>query len=196
MNLLSKVSFKAVCGVPEMQAATFQDETGATKTALRGIEKQYMRVVGIVRGTKTTTSQYGDSIEFQGEFEAINMLTAEVYNGSKLFLPQIAEGFLFSAVSCAEGNAVEFAFDIGIKPSATPMGYEYTIKPLIEQTQESPLKKLMAGLPPLLKIGTVTDTETGVETAGEIQPENFMDTADTAVESDAVDKVIDKKNKK
>ncbi len=152
-KLSSKITFKSVVGVPEMTAVKFQDESGIEKTAMRGVEREYMRVVGVVRGFEVKTSQYGDSVEFKGPFRAVNVLTGEVSNAGKLFLPNIAESYVFNAFSShseQEGfTGLEVAFDIGIKPAATPAGYEYTVKPLIEQKEPDALDMLMGTLPPL-----------------------------------------------
>jgi hypothetical protein len=153
MNLVSKISFKSVCGAPEMVAVEFTDADGVKKTALRGVEKQYMRLVGVVKKLSLATSQYGDSVAFEGDFRAINLVTGEVYNGAKLFLPHIAEAFAsnaYMAAEMAEGfNGLELAFDLGIKPASTPAGYEYTVKPLIEQKAVDRLADLLNSLPAL-----------------------------------------------
>jgi len=152
-KLLSKISFKTVVGNPEMVPVTFKDENGNDKTSMRGVEREYMRIVGVVRGHEVKTSQYGDSVEFKGQFRAINMITGEESNAGKLFLPNIAESYVFNAYSshaATEGfTGLEVAFDIGIKPAATPAGYEYTVKPLIEQKVPDALDLLMGNLPPL-----------------------------------------------
>ena len=152
-NLVNKISFKSVCGNPELQPLEMTDENGQKKTVLRGVEKLYMRLVGVVRKYETVTSQYGDSVAFAGEFRAVNLLTGEVYNGGKLFLPNVAESFVYNAFlnqEMVEGfNGLELAFDLGIKPSNTAMGYEYTVKPLIEQTATDRLAAMLNSLPAL-----------------------------------------------
>ncbi len=152
-KLLSKITFKSVIGAPEMSAVKFHDESGTEKTAMRCVEREYMRLAGVVRGYEVKTSQYGDSVEFKGQFRAINMITGEESNAGKLFLPNIAESYVFNAFSAhshVEGfTGLEVAFDVGIKPAATPAGYEYTVKPLIEQKEPDALDLLMSNLPPL-----------------------------------------------
>lgn len=154
MQLVSKISFKTVCKAPEMATLEVTDENGNKKTVLRGIEKQYMRVVGVCRNTVIKNSQYGDSIEFQGDFRAINIDSGEVFNSGKLFLPSIAETFISNAmenVRYTDGfSGLELAFDIGIKPASNPMGYEYTVKPLIEPEQTTDrLADMLKSLPAL-----------------------------------------------
>jgi len=162
-KLLNKITFKVVSGAPEMAAVKFVDESGNEKTAMRGVERDYMRVVGIVRGYDVKTSQYGDSVEFKGQFRAVNMTTGEESNAGKLFLPHIAESYVYNAFeshSRTDGfTGLEVAFDIGIKPASTAAGYEYTVKPLIEQKEPDTLDILMGNLPPL-KLAAQQDQQT------------------------------------
>ena len=153
-NLVNKITMKSVCGAPEMQSVEIVDESGVKKTVLRGVERLYMRVVGVARGSENITSQYGDSIKFLGDFRAINIQTGEVFNAGNVFLPNIAESYVYNALEAvkhAEGfSGLELAFDIGVKPASTPMGYEYTVKPLIEPaTKDDHLSKLLDVLPPI-----------------------------------------------
>lgn len=153
-NLVSKVSFKTVCGVPKTEAVSITDENNNKKTVLRGIEQVYMRVIGVIYSTKVVTSTYGDSIEFSGQFQGINLETGEVYEGGKLFLPNVAEMYTvgaFNVASHTDGfKSLDVAFDIGVKPANTAHGYEYTIKPLIQaEPTESPFARFAAILPPL-----------------------------------------------
>lgn len=151
MKLVSKITFKSVVGAPEMQTIEVTDENGNKKPALRGIEKLYMRIFGIVNDVRTVQSQYGDSIGFRGEIRAINLTTGEEFNSGEVFLPAIGETYVYNAFCSASGvdgfGGLELAFDIGVKPSATPMGYEYTIAPLIENTAPDRLASLAGRLP-------------------------------------------------
>lgn len=152
-NLVSKISFKTVCGTPELELVEAKNEKGETTKVLRGIERQYMRIAGVVRSSKLVTTTFGDSIQFEGEFRAVNITTGETYDGGKLFLPEIAQSFVASHLHRLEKTegfgGLEIAFDIGIKPSATPTGYEYTIKPLIHKQQDDFLAQMLGSLPPL-----------------------------------------------
>lgn len=46
-------------------------------------------------------------------------------------------------------DSLEFALEIGIKPSDTPIGYEYTTKPLIKTGSADPLADLRQKIPAL-----------------------------------------------
>jgi len=161
-NLVSKITFKSVCGAAQTEPVQIVDDTGTKKTVLRGVEKMYMRVIGVIYGTKLVTSNYGDSIEFAGQFQGINLDTGEVYEGGKLFLPNVAEMYTagaFNTASQGEGfKSLDVAFDIGVKPSNNAVGYEYTVKPLIQaEPTESPLTRLSAILPPLPVVKKLTN---------------------------------------
>lgn len=152
-NLLSKITVKSVIGSIPTEAVKIKDpETGKDKTVVRGVAGDYLRVYGQVKagGTKIKTSEYGDSIEFAGDFRAVDLTTGELFSSAKLYLPNIAEQFLFAIVDSVEGDSVvQFGFDIGAKPSSSPVGYEYTVKPLIERSNADPLQALANSLPPL-----------------------------------------------
>ena len=128
MKLVNKISIKTVYGKVAREDAKGQD---------------LMRVMGVVRGVTTGESNYGPWAKFKGEFKAINLSTGEEVHSGACLLPPMASDMLQGAFT---GDPVEFAFDIGIKPNETAIGYEYTVTPLI--TQESdPLANLAARLP-------------------------------------------------
>ena len=112
-------------------------------------ELPIMRVMGIATGTDAGTSQFGDWECLKGEFRATNQQGEEFYSGLA-FLPGPGHSLVAGKLN---GNdllqGVEFVFDFfavadkeGIaKPSAT--GYTYVVRPVIEQTAESRLGKLI-----------------------------------------------------
>jgi hypothetical protein len=106
--LLSRITIKTVCG--EIQKPTK--------------ETHLMRVYGQANGFKVATSQYGDSLGFTGVFKAVNAATGEVFTAGKCFLPKVVENQLGGVLSGVDANAVEFAFDISVKPAANAFGYE------------------------------------------------------------------------
>lgn len=165
MKLLNKIAFKSVCGAPEMVAVTIKDDSGVEKTVLRGVERPYMRIVGICRSHSVKSSQYGDSVQFEGDFRAIDIKSGEIFNAGKLFLPQIAESYLFNALLAAQGSegftGLELGFDVGIKPASTPMGYEYTVAPLIQpEATVDRLSDLLNTMPALPALPQPTETKT------------------------------------
>lgn len=134
------------------------DENGDKKTVLRGVEGTYMRVAGIVRRVNVVATHYGDSLEFTGQFRAVDLETGEISDSGKLFLPSVAETYVnntFQEVSDNTGfGGLEIAFDVGIKPSNSAMGYEYTVMPLIEKKQPDLLDQMLSSLPAIGHVKT------------------------------------------
>lgn len=112
-----------------------------------------LRVLGVARGTKTGTSTFGQWEALTGDFVAIDLTTGEEYRSGVCFMPTIALGLVTGALA-GSPDGVEFAFDIGVKPSAKEPDskYEYTVKPVVkvkENDQMSALKALVMAEAPL-----------------------------------------------
>lgn len=172
MQLVNKLSVKTVVGnvptigveVPKMQGGVPVVKDGATvmETVQRGIKQNLMRVFGQCDKTKPIVTHLGESTEFQGQFEATNALTGEVYRSNKLFLPPLVESLVKEQVAAAivaaekaaadagqkfDGKAgVQFAFDIGADSANNAHGYQYTIVPLTAPAQSDPLALMKAAL--------------------------------------------------
>jgi len=127
MDIVSKITVKGICG------------------ALKEPEKpvKLLQVYGLVRSSEVGKTTYGEYIRFRGNFEAVNLETGQMYQSGALILPAIAESLLYgAAASLEEGSALRFAFEIGIKPSKSPTGYDYTVTPLVEGSENDPLADL------------------------------------------------------
>lgn len=190
-NLVKKISFKSVVGKPDMQIVEIPNTDNPDKMdkVARAVRKEYMRVYGSVSKTAIVTSDYGESTKFIGDFRAINLETGEQFSGGELFLPTTAEIFLSNFIKGLgdEFTSVAFAFDVGVKPANTAVGYEYTVKPLIEQDEEKdPLAAMFKSLPPLPgKIGALLNApelkpeeKTEETPAPEKDPEQLKETGD------------------
>lgn len=81
---------------------------------------------GIETGIHATN---GEWTKLTGNFEATNAKTGVVYVSANAFLPAVVNDLV--AAQIRDGGHVKFAFKIGTKPNATPIGYEYTVSPLI-----------------------------------------------------------------
>lgn len=143
-KLVPKLSFKIVCGSPEVELVTVTDLKGVTKQALRGVKKTYMRIAGVAKKYRIIDTNFGESFEFSGEFEAINLITGETFTGGKAFLPSVAASYVESAIDAAEGKIVEFVIDIGIIPDENTVGYLYEITPIHKVASTSRLQELLA----------------------------------------------------
>ena len=154
-KLLTKITFKAVAGIVETFPVTFTDDEGNKKTAIRAKEQLLMRVAGVVKKTEAIQTAYGESIRFLGNFRAIALLSGEVFDSGKLFLPAVAETYVLAAFESAKDDegfqGLEMAFDLGVIPAANNQGYQYNVTPLLEKKQEDELDRMLSHLPtPLL----------------------------------------------
>jgi len=133
VEFLKKITVKGVCpGLKEMEKPEKPDAI--------------MTVFGLVTGAKPDRSDYGDYIRFEGNFEAVDMGTGNAYRSGRMILPGIAEGLLAGAFNGEGVESVQFALEIGIKPSKSPVGYDYTVKPLVESAENDPLADLRGKL--------------------------------------------------
>jgi len=129
MNILKKLNAKDILGGKIARPA--EDDP----------EKILFDVYGLARRAEVVTTAFGDSMKFRGDFEAVNSETGEVFRSTVMYLPELAADMLANAIG--EGaNAVEFGFRIGMKPSDSPVGYEYTIKPLVETRDSDALESI------------------------------------------------------
>lgn len=160
INIVKKLSMKLLAGdVKKLVNASDQNNI------------QLAKVVGIARGTKIGTSNFGDWTALIGEFVA-ERLTGEKagarYRTGVMFLPDVALDLVLPLVSGLEkGSGVELAFGIGVeKDDTSSTGYIYTATFLMEPAANDPLEALMLkALPaPEATIKTVT----GNPEAGEV----------------------------
>lgn len=142
MNYLKKMSVSAMSAIPK-----------EVKKLEHGATVAVAHFIGLAEAIETGTSQFGEWVAFTGSFKGTNLETGEVFRAKKCLLPDIASDALQDAVANSEGNPVEFALEIGIrrvikldpKGNEVGMGYEYTMRPLIEMDEASdPLAALDA----------------------------------------------------
>lgn len=92
-----------------------------------------MRVYGLLRSATEKITDIGKSMTLAGDFEAVNVLTGEVFKSGKCYLPSIAEGpiteMLFQAQEKDPKASVKFALDITVsyfENPKNPKGTKYT----------------------------------------------------------------------
>lgn len=137
MNQLKKITAKHLNLAPAL--AEFK------KTAEDGAIAPLYTIVGQVTGFRTGTGTYGEWIMFQGNFVATRKDTGEVFSSPQAGLPAFVSDQLAPLVKQANGQAVEFAFEISIKRREDlGIGYEYLVKSLIEQQISDPMQALLA----------------------------------------------------
>lgn len=108
-----KISIKTVCGTPDIEEV------------IKAKKIDLMDVFGIVTRMKTTTSDYGESVKFIGQFRATNLATGELFKAPSLFLPKAWEEELSAAMTT--GANAEFALRVSVlydKTSATKYVYD------------------------------------------------------------------------
>jgi hypothetical protein len=145
MNYLKKITSAAIDAVPK-----------GYRDWAHGDQKATAHIIGVVEKTEAGVTSLGEYIAFIGSFKATNLETGEVYRSKKCLLPGVASDALEDAVNGSEGGAVEFAIEIGIKRNIKKnaqgeevgVGYEYTMKPLIEMDETAdPLARLESRIP-------------------------------------------------
>ncbi len=134
-SLIKKLSAKTVYGVvkaPEKAMALFT-------------------VIGIANGVKTGQSTYGEWVALTGQFEGQNLESGEAFMAPQAFLPEPINGLIAAKVRTPDENgqpvSVRFAVEVGIKPSKSTLGYEYTVRELIDASENDPLADLRKSLP-------------------------------------------------
>lgn len=123
-------------------------------------------VVGIAKGLKGGTSNYGDWTSLIGDFVAeasVGDMKGKRFRTGQLFLPDVVLHMIIGAMG--NNTGVEFSFRIGItavptdgeRPSAT--GYEYTADFLVEPGENDPLENLIAKALPAPTNGNSAEKE-------------------------------------
>lgn len=127
-----------------------------------------MTIIGTVNAVRPETSNFGAYFKMSGVFEAVNILTGEVFAsgvailpepigsliGSQLLSMQVKTEREIDAEKIIDGQTVKykkkvydpldaaFAYIIGVKPAKNAFGYQWTASPLAEPTVNDPLVKL------------------------------------------------------
>ncbi len=138
MELLNKISLKGINAQPK--TGSFVEGSGENAKVLP--PRSLAVIYGKANSYTVKQSQYGDSFQFNGVFEATNAQTGEIFRSSKVFLPNVIADLFTAAIDDADGSAVEFALEIGAKHAANAFGYEYTVKPLVELQEADELASL------------------------------------------------------
>lgn len=124
------------------------------------LEVPLYRVIALLSGAQVMSTNYGESIKFNGEIEVTVYETGEMVKGFAIYFPGVAEAVVNAALK--EGSSIQIALEIGAKPSVytvkegeepstTAVGYEYTVKVLSELVESTALSEFTASLalPPI-----------------------------------------------
>jgi len=150
MKILKKITVKTVQG----KALTrFDDESalGSERIVLTVYGRADKAEAGENALPSGDISQY---TKFRGDFIAFpgNMGEGDKTRSGVMILPEVAGDLLAGSLARDDAVSVNFGFQIGIKKTDTPIGYEYFAVPLIEEAAEAdPLaqiaKQVTAALP-------------------------------------------------
>lgn len=145
-EIIKKISAKTVCGKIKQEVL---GKDGDDQDVIGFRERSLMRVIGVATGVRTGTTNFGEFVAFRGQFQATDLSTGKEFRSSQCFLPDDVTGMIHAQLASGDTKAVEFAFDIGIRPrDDLPIGYEYTSKPLLKPSENDPLTNLLAKLEP------------------------------------------------
>lgn len=124
------------------------------------------RVFGSANGLRTGTSDNGAFVALKGRFEAVSLIpdqeTGEVSGATfvapECFLPEPTHSILVGELLAEKDGkkvveSLDFAFEVGVKASKNPIGYEYVCMPLMDHAGSDPLAALrskVAALPSVL----------------------------------------------
>lgn len=123
-SVVKKITVKTVCGRLEKPTEN----------------KIVMRLFGQANGKQAGQSNLGEYVAVLGTFEAINTTTGEAMRSGRAILPPLVTDLIIGQLT--DKGTVQFALDIGIKPSTSPVGYDYFCKPLIDSGDSDPLSAL------------------------------------------------------
>lgn len=140
MAQIKKLSVKTVYGLIDLEKLINAP----------GKKLDVMTVLGLAVAVKQGTATYGDWTALQGQFEATNCETGEVFSSATLFLPEVALVPIQIALAQEGSRGVEFAIKIGVEynPNKKPGGsaYSYTFDPLIPPDNNDPVSRLKSKL--------------------------------------------------
>jgi hypothetical protein len=146
VEIVNKITMKTIEAQPEPRSITEK--------------RDIAHVFGTATGYRSGSTNYGVFCKFEGNFEAVNLETGEIYKSRNLLLPEIIESLLMEQLVSLGAKAgkmktqddpgspgtpssepVDFAFCVGVKPIFEKdgktivergQGYEYTVKPIME----------------------------------------------------------------
>ena len=135
-----------------LKKITMKTCVGSVRTIMKGQKDPHkpffvLRVIGVINGTRTGETTFGQYVNFIGSFRAITP-DGKGYSSFRCLLPAFLEEQLAHAFM-QTGETVRFGFDIIVKPDSkeqldptnddakpTAQGYEYTANPLMEATAD------------------------------------------------------------
>jgi hypothetical protein len=101
-----------------------------------------LKIAGVITAIRPGQTQLGEYAELVGQFQAVNLVTGEMFQSGKAILPNFIADPMVDASK--GGSEVEFAIQIGVKRNeGSVVGYEFSVKPLVEPKVSDKLAKLL-----------------------------------------------------
>lgn len=98
-----------------------------------GKHRAVATVIGIVRSYKIGTSEAGNFVKFNGDFEAVRLADSESFRSSRAVFPSSFADPLRDAVdSDTDHIGVQFAAQIDVKGHDSSVGFEWVFSPIGE----------------------------------------------------------------
>lgn len=116
------------------------------------IEHDIYLLMGTTADYRVAKSAFGDSMVFNGNFEARRIEDGEIFVSTACIFPPIAadlaEAAFFREKAKDKDAVIEFAFVIGVSPDARGTeGFKFTCKPIrVGEAQSDPLAELKSSL--------------------------------------------------
>jgi len=135
MQLLKKITVKN-CHGKKLAPFTADDAIGT----LRPVLTVYGRADKCEEGENTLPSgDISQYIRFKGSFAAYagEMGTGDEFRSGVLIMPDVAAQMLAGLLAGENVQSVNFGFVLSIKKTETPIGYEYTATPLMEDASDT-----------------------------------------------------------
>ena len=111
--------------------------------------RKLFTVYGKSRAVRAGTGTYGDFHALKGMFQAIRAEDKQEFIAAECFLPEpmhdhIVNRYIVAAEKGEDPPFLEFAFDIYLKESSVPIGYEYVTVPIVTPSETDDLADLRA----------------------------------------------------
>lgn len=101
-------------------------------------------VFGRAYDIQSGATQYGPWVALLGTFEAINLMTGEVVNATKLFVPDVLANLVAAALKPGAGmQNMDLAYCVIVKrDDKAATGYVYHARPLLPPDETDPLEEM------------------------------------------------------
>jgi hypothetical protein len=154
VTMLKKLGAKQIVGNVKKAVSDFCANDGDKVTIYT--------IFGIANGVKTGTSNYGDWVAFQGQFEAENHVDGQSYASNQAFIVEPLQSMLMRALEGSD--SVQFAITVDAKRrDDLQCGYEYIVTPHIQTQEADPLAHLRSSVPKLSAPKPVAQLEAPAE---------------------------------